>query len=111
MRLQSHIWVAAFMRREQADGVFAALLRKGSREAGAIFVVQNHLNGNCTVWAPAPQTAFMDADLPAGRLFEKVKDAVAEVEARQWLDRQISFDPDCWIVETERRSGEPDLFV
>ena len=109
MRLRSHIWISAFLRREMADGAYSAVLRKGSEEAGAIYVVHAHGEGRCSVWAPAPQTVFGDEVNPYERRFEKVKEDIPEAEARDWLDRQVSFDPDCWIVETERRGGEPDL--
>lgn len=109
MRLQSHIWVSAFIRSELTDGEYATVLRKGSAEAGAIFIVHLHMDGTCTIHAPAPQAMFDEADL-GGRRFETVLEAVEEDKARQWLDRQIAFDSDCWIVESERRSGELSIF-
>jgi hypothetical protein len=44
---------------------------------------------------------------PSGRAFSPILKQrpapEAEVEAR--LAREVSFDPDLWIVETEERSG------
>ncbi len=108
MRLVSHVWVAAFLRVEMADGGFAAVTRRGSPEAGAIFVVHTHFDRSCTVYAPAPQSEFGAGDA-AARKFEPALVAVSDSEARAFLDRQIAFDMDCWIVETERRDGDPPL--
>ena len=110
MRIQSHIWVNAFLRRESTDGAFALVLQKGSPEAGAIFIVQNHLDGRFTAWAPAPQSVFGEPGKAQGRVFEQVHNRAPEPEVRSWLERQLKFDPDCWVVETERKDGTPDLF-
>lgn len=108
MRLTSQIWVSAFLRAETVAGAYAAILRKGAAGAGAIFVVHNRLDSTYTVYSPAPQTVF-EAGETTERRFEKVADAVGEEEIRAYLDRQVSFDPDCWIVETERR--DPPAFL
>ena len=38
MRLKSSIWVAAYLRRCQTEGIFGAVRRRGAEEAGAVFV-------------------------------------------------------------------------
>jgi hypothetical protein len=63
-----------------------------------------------SVYAPAPQSDF-DAASPQGRRFERVLERVTRERSSEWLDRQASFDSDCWIVGTERREGEPSLVV
>ncbi|GIL03316.1 MAG: hypothetical protein BroJett030_32150 [Alphaproteobacteria bacterium] len=108
MRVTSDIWVSALVRSAQATGDFATILRRGAREAGAIFVVHSHLDGRYSVYAPAPQS-FFDADAAGERLFEEVAAAIGEAQVRDYLDRQVAFDPDCWIVELESR--QPPAFV
>jgi len=112
MRLKSAIWVAAYIRRCQVEGLFAAVRRRGAEEAGAIFVVLNRLDGTADLYAPAPQTAFDEAS-PAERAFsialKQSPAPEAEVEAR--LRREIDFDPDVWIVEVEDRAGRHFLDV
>ncbi|MGI9400908.1 MAG: DUF1491 family protein [Rhizobiaceae bacterium] len=110
MRLQSHIWVSAFMKREMADGYYSTIIRKGVPEAGAIFIVHNHLDGTCSVYSQAPHAIFVD-EPDLDRRFEKILNQVTEAAASEWLDRQVSFDPDCWVVETERKDGEPELLT
>lgn len=108
MRIQSHIWVGAFLRAESAAGGYPAVIRKGAAEAGAIFIVHEHEDGMVSVYAPAPQSGYDEAT-PQGRRFERVLERVTRERSAQWLDRQAGFDADCWIVGTERRSGEPSL--
>ena len=64
MRLKSGIWVAAYVRRCNVEGVFAAVRRRGADEAGAIFIKINRLDGTATLYGPAPQTAFDEASPP-----------------------------------------------
>lgn len=109
MRLASHIWVSAFIRSERASGAYATVLRKGAPEAGAIFVAHNHLDMTFSVYAPAPQSEFAAGEA-SERRFERVVETADEDEMRRYLDKQVSFDPDCWIVETERRDA-PSMLV
>jgi hypothetical protein len=106
MRLKSGIWVAAYIRRCSVEGASAVLRRRGAEEAGAIFIKIDHLDGTASLFGPAPQTVFDQAQ-PMERAFSpslKVQPApAADVEAR--LVREIRFDPDLWIVEVEDRAG------
>ncbi|MEZ5872390.1 MAG: DUF1491 family protein [Nitratireductor sp.] len=108
MRLQSHIWVSAFIRKEQGDGAWAAPIRKGSPEAGTIFISCNHLDGNWSLYAPLPQ-ALATGDEGIGRRFECVIDHGKEEAVKLYLEKQMRFDSDCWIIETERREGIPSF--
>jgi hypothetical protein len=106
MRLKSGIWVAAYIRRCQAEGAQAILRRRGADEAGAIFVKVARLDGTADVYGPAPQTAFDDAR-PSDRLFVRglKTQPATEADAEAYLARQLKFDPDIWIVEVEDRAG------
>ena len=106
MRLKSSIWVKAYLRRCQVEGVDAVLRRRGAEDAGAIFIKVSRLDGTADLYGPAPQTAFDEAR-PADRAFSPALNGEprpdADVEA--YLTRQIRFDPDLWIVEVEDRAG------
>jgi len=106
MRLKSGIWVAAYVRRCFVEGVFAAVRRRGADEAGAIFIKVDRLDGTADVYAPAPQAAFSEQH-PADRAFSGALKAMpaSEADAEAYLARQIRFDPDAWIIETEDRAG------
>ena len=103
MRLKSSIFVSAILRREQVDGAFGVVLRKGAEDAGAIFVVHQISASAANVYAPAPQVFAAESE-SGERLFElRLKEAGPQ-EVSEFLDRQVSFDPDCWIVEIEKRT-------
>jgi hypothetical protein len=110
MRLKSGIWVAAYLRRCQVEGAFAAVRRRGAEEAGAIFIKINRLDGTADLYGPAPQSAFAEAQ-PTDRAFSPcLKDSpAAEADAEAYLTREIRFDPDIWIIEIEDRKGRSFL--
>jgi len=68
MRLKSAIWVAAYVRRCNVEGAFAAVRRRGAEEAGAIFIKLNRLDCTAELFAPAPQAVFDEAH-PSDRAF------------------------------------------
>lgn len=105
MRLKSSIWVAAYLRRCQGAGVFGAVRRRGAEEAGAIFVKLALLDGTAMLFVPAPQTAY-DEERPVERVFTPTSpQPVEEAQVESRLVREISFDPDIWIVEIEDKAG------
>lgn len=105
MRLKTSIWVAAYLRRCQSEGVFGAVRRRGAEEAGAIFVKVALMNGNAMLYAPAPQTVYDDSR-PIERIFmPSPPQPVDERKIEERLMKEISFDPDVWIVEIEDKAG------
>ena len=112
MRLKSALWVAAYLRRCQVEGLFAVVRRRGAEEAGAVFVRVSRLDGTSDLYGPAPQSAF-DAAEGSARAFAPSLKALpapdAEVEA--YLVREVKFDPDVWIVELDDREGRNFLDI
>ena len=106
MRLKSGIWVSAYLRRCAVEGVDAVLRRRGAEEGGAIFIKVSRLDGTADLYGPAPQAAFDEAQ-PADRAFSpSLKTLPApEPDVEAYLVREMRFDPDVWIVETEDRNG------
>jgi len=107
MRLKSGIWVAAYLRRCNVEGSFAAVRRRGAEEAGAVFIIVNRLDGTATLYGPAPQAGFDEAK-PTDRLFTVVlgrETPVSEADIDARLSRETRYDPDLWILEVEERAG------
>ncbi len=100
MRLKSEIFVSALTRRVFNAGDYAAVLRKGAAEAGAIFIRQRTRQGTEVLYGPASQSFFQEDPVP-GRLFEVRLDKADAETVEAALAREIRFDPDCWIVEIE----------
>jgi hypothetical protein len=96
MTLASHMLVAALIRRVQAAGGFATIVRRGDRDAGAILVqcaekgattvlLEPRTGDNGTLsWAPTGPAS--DAD-PA--------------DISQYFVRRAQIDPDIWILELD----------
>jgi len=106
MRLKSALWVSAYVRRCHVEGVFAAVRRRGAEEAGAIFIKINRLDGTADVYGPAPQSAFAE-EHPVDRAFSPAMKTMPapDADAETYLARQMRFDPDVWVIETEDRAG------
>ncbi|UZF92592.1 DUF1491 family protein [Bosea sp. NBC_00550] len=104
-RLTSDFWVSAYLRQAGHDGLFAMLRRRGAREAGAIFIKLDRLDGTAALYGPAPQSLAED---DGERRFQLLIDAdPLAVEDR--VDRELRFDSDLWLVEIENRAGDPRL--
>lgn len=105
MRLKSGIFVSALLRRAQVEGAFGVVARRGSEEAGAVFVKVATLDGAAALYGPAPQSAF-DADDDGDRKFSVlVPPGTPEAEADARMAKEIRFDPDLFLVEIEDRQG------
>jgi len=85
------------------EGASAVLRRRGAAEAGAIFVKVDHLNGSATLYGPAPQSVAAEAPRGVDRMFARTHAGplIAPEEAEARLKREVTFDPDLWIVEVE----------
>jgi hypothetical protein len=112
MRLKSALWVSAYLRRCQVEGVAAVVRRRGAEEAGAIFVRIDRLDGTSDLFGPAPQSAF-DSAPGAARAFSAslAEQPAPDASIESYLAREIKFDPDIWIVEVENRNGRNFLDV
>ena len=107
MRLKSEIWVGAFLRRWQAEGYYGAVIRKGATEAGAVYVIVNHLDGTFHFFGPAPGPAFDERG--ERRWFEELPFPASQDAIDRVLSKRLRSDPDIWIVEIEDRAGTAGL--
>ena len=100
MRVTSDLWVSALLRRVFSAGGFAAVVKRGATEAGAVFVLVRGRSGDIALFGPAPQTSY-DSAKPDDRFFSLLGagDDAAVLDAR--LEREKKFDPDIWVVEIE----------
>jgi hypothetical protein len=97
--LSSDVWVAALIRRAEIGGAFATVARKGDARAGTVIV---------KVFNTAERRArlYSEAFGPDGeRLWMQPVESAFESELDDYLQRQVKYDPDLWIVEIEDREG------
>jgi hypothetical protein len=112
MRLKSALWVAAYIRRCQVEGLFAVVRRRGAEEAGAVFVRVSRLDGTSDLFGPAPQSAFDAAEGTARAFTPSLKTLPApDAEVEAYLAREVKFDSDVWIVELDDREGRNFLDI
>jgi hypothetical protein len=108
-RLRSDFWVAAYLRRCSIEGVSAMLRRRGSAEAGAVFVKVDRLNGTASLYGPAPPSLLEDKAYE--RLFTLLLTDVMPLEVEERMKRELRFDPDLWWVEVDDMRGRHYLDV
>ena len=108
-RLKSEIWVHAFLRRCQVEGMYGAVLNKGAAEAGAVYVIVNHLDGTQHFFGPAPGPAYDDEG--ERRFIEEIPYPVEQSDIDRIIARRLTFDADIWVVEVEDRKGTAGLKV
>ncbi len=106
---RSDIWVAAFVRRHNDIGHICVVARRGDPIAGQIFVEVDHLNGETSLYVPAP--AASRTENPDERLFQRRFDRVGPDKVHQRLAQEVDFDPDFWLISLELRAGDPGLPV
>jgi hypothetical protein len=112
MRLKTALWVAAYLRRCQVEGVPAVVRRRGAEEAGAVFVRISRLDGTSDLFGPAPQSEFAAAEGAARAFTPSLAESPApDAAVEAYLAREMKFDSDLWIVEIEDRNGRNFLDV
>lgn len=107
MRLKSEIWVGALLRRCAVEGLYGAVLKSGAPEAGAVFVLVNHLDGTFHFFGPAPGSSLDEEG--ERRWIEELPFPCGQQAIDEVLARRRKFDPDIWIVEIEDRHGTAGL--
>ena len=98
-RLKAGIFVRALIRRVEVNGASAFVVRSGSEEAGAIILKVSKLNNQVLVLNQARNAK--------GELVwaQALGGWSEDARAQAWCEKQVSFDPDLWIVEIEDREG------
>ena len=113
-RLTSSLFISAIIRRANLSGGFAAVLRHGSDEAGAIFICVPERNTGCSaLYAQVPQSVLAEAeDQPAGgRMFERIAEGMSDEDLAGRFDREARLDPDFWVLEIEVADGVFETLV
>jgi hypothetical protein len=89
------------LRMGQADGRFAAVLRRGDADSGGVLTVLRGRRGLSVlsqVRTADGQPAWLRATGP---------DPVDQATADAYVARQIGFDPDIWVLEFEVADNIP----
>lgn len=100
-RIPAHIEASALIRRAQAEGGFAAVLRKGHETAGTLLIVLTENGTNTRAYERMPQ-------MDGGRewALSRSEDTENKKEFQEYLDRRRRQDDDLWIIELDVADGE-----
>ncbi len=82
--------------------------RKGAAEAGTVFL-KIYAERDAVHLLGPPPGAVHGADGTRKWHFTLGRDAMPEQQADDYLQRQLSFDPDIWIVDIEGRAALDDI--
>ena len=99
--LKTEVWASALIRRASIAGAFAAVVRKGDADAGAVLVKVATLDGKARLYAPARdgEGERIWLALSAGSLGDDEADVDAQIRKR------AESDPDLWVIEIEDKYG------
>jgi hypothetical protein len=98
-RLPTGLWVSAHLRQGNAAGIPMMVVRKGDPGRGTVLLKINCLDGRCWVLTQIRHRGRLAWSRGTGPA------AVSEAEADRYVERQLGFDPDLWVIEIEDRQG------
>ena len=107
--LRSDLWAAAFVRRHNDIGEICVVSRRGDAVAGQIFIEIDHLNGTVSLLVPAPASAL--AENEEDHVFTRRFDHADPGEVKERIAREVSFDPDLWVLSLETRARDVGVNV
>ena len=99
-RLPAHLEVAAIMRRAEAEGGFAMVLRKGDPDRGTLAVVlqqKGEIRG------------IMERELGPSFTYEWIFKPAGSESMSEFVARRARFDTDFWLIELD--VAEPERFI
>ena len=103
-RLPAHVEVAAIMRRVEADGGFATILRKGDHDRGSLTLI---------LQKRGDFYGFLERELGSSFAYEWVFRPAEPGAGSQTVSGLIAqksqFDPDSWLIELD--IAEPERFI
>ncbi len=96
----AEFWIMANVRRCNADGTPAMVVRRGDDRGGTLLLKINQFDQGCKVLTQA-----RDMDGVMGWMVAFSGELVAEAEADAYIARAMDRDPDLWVVEIESPDG------
>jgi len=104
MGITTGIWVMAQVRICDRAFIPATVVRRGDPDAGTVLLKLNRFEQGVTVYAQTSSSG----DEPAWSRGTGPT-PVSEPEADAYIERQVKYDPDVWILEIEDRKGQYKL--
>jgi hypothetical protein len=98
--LKAEIWVKAQIRVCDIHAIPCFVVRKGDPDAGSILLKLNRLNAGVVVFSQVRTDGGIRAWMRATG-----DEPVSETDADAYIERQLNFDPDIWVLEIEDPDG------
>jgi len=95
-RLRTELWVKAQLRLCDQAMLPAFVRRRGDPDAGAVIVKLDRMDGTSEVFVQARA-----GDGSRAWTRGSGEGVVLDAEAEAYIQRQLSFDPDIWVLEVE----------
>jgi hypothetical protein len=95
-RLRADFWISALLRRIETAGAQGVVVRKGDATGGAVVLKHNRFAEGCRVYAQV-----RDGTGRAAWMAATGASPVDEAAADAYIERQVRFDADLWVVEIE----------
>ena len=80
------------------------MARKGSAEAGSIFIVVRCSHDRLNVFGSPPGPAYDEDGQRRWQLLFDGK-AVSQADVDNFINRQCNIDPDIWVIDIDDPSG------
>ena len=103
-KLKTSMLVQSALAMANRNMVSMVLVRRGDPDGGVVFVRLDHPDGTSVIES---RVFDIDGDYVWTVLTGDKPLTSAEAEAR--LNREISFDPDCWVVAVDSAMGDNPL--
>jgi len=99
-RVKTRIWIQSFMKRFSNLGFMLTVAKRGDDDAGAVFLKINCMESGCRVY-----THTRNDKGSFSWISDMGSEMISEEEAGKYVQRQIKYDPDIWVVEIEDPKG------
>jgi len=103
-RLPAHLEVAGLLRRAEAAGGFATVLRKGDAERGSLMLVLANRGQHAAI---LERILGFDGIYKWQRVGPK--ESASSIEIDEFLAKRTRFDEDSWVIELD--IAEPERFI
>lgn len=102
--LKSEIWIKAQIRICDLNFIPAAITRRGNSDAGAILLKLNRLDAGVEVFSQV-----RDAEGRRAWLRGTGDTLISDQAAEAYIEKQLKYDPDLWVLEIEDPKSEYSL--
>lgn len=103
--LPTELWIKAHSARCSAQGTPLVVVRRGDAHRGLVIVKLHVIDAGFRVMT---QTRNLDGALVWSAALDGA--LAPEAEADAYIERQVSYDPDLWVIEIETRDEADTWF-